>query len=494
MITAVRTARRLPVPADDRWMSMRISLKTKAILLIVAIALLIGVAGMVVFDNGIQGIVTKHYENRAEEIARTMAVVLDAERVRDLRDAVLAIYNAAENRVTSEDWGSPEFEAYLALYAGIEESEDFLYLRQQLRGIQDVLDVNCLCIVCTDYENARTIYLADGAYEDDCPPGCIDPIYEENPLILQDPEIGYPAFISNTEEYGYLLAAGMPIHTGDGELVGYATVDLSMNEIVSYERQLVLVTALVFGVITILVGLAGILLVDRYLVRPINRLSEAAESYTTRDRVFSELDIHTGDEIEVLANSMVHMEQDINNYVINLVNTQNALMTAREQAELLNREANIDALTKLRNKRAYDLTITAVEEDGGSYALAMIDLNGLKETNDRYGHDKGDVAIRELAAIICRVFKHSPVFRIGGDEFIVILRNSDFEHREPLIEQFYAEIRKSRENNEEQPWKRVSAACGCAVYDPEKDRNSNDVFKRADSEMYELKKKMKSEQ
>ena len=91
------------------------------------------------------------------------------------------------------------------------------------------------------------------------------------------------------------------------------------------------------------------------------------------------------------------------------------------------RAANIDALTKVRNKRAYDLEVQRVEQelrDGKTdVGIAMIDMNFLKRTNDIYGHEQGNASLQKLCQTICGVFKHSPVFRIGGDEFVVILEN-----------------------------------------------------------------------
>lgn len=66
----------------------------------------------------------------------------------------------------------------------------------------------------------------------------------------------------------------------------------------------------------------------------------------------------------------------------------------------------------------------------------MIDLNYLKLINDNFGHDKGNIAIKKICNIVCVTFKHSPVFRIGGDEFVVILENEDYDNIHTLIKQF----------------------------------------------------------
>ena len=117
----------------------------------------------------------------------------------------------------------------------------------------------------------------------------------------------------------------------------------------------------------------------------------------------------------------------------------------------------------------------------------MFDCNELKEINDAYGHDKGDLYLKTACRLICRVFQHSPVFRIGGDEFAVVLQNDDFKNREALIGQFErekAEISASVENR----WEEPRVAIGIAVYDPEVDGSISDTMRRADKNMYDNKR------
>lgn len=121
----------------------------------------------------------------------------------------------------------------------------------------------------------------------------------------------------------------------------------------------------------------------------------------------------------------------------------------------------------------------------------MIDLNDLKMMNDSYGHDKGDISINTLCHVVCSVFKHSPVFRIGGDEFVAILENEDYENADALVARFDAEVEKVHQDDSLPPWKRITAAIGCARFDPAADADTEAVFKRADAAMYERKKKMK---
>ena len=120
----------------------------------------------------------------------------------------------------------------------------------------------------------------------------------------------------------------------------------------------------------------------------------------------------------------------------------------------------------------------------------MLDCNDLKQINDRYGHDKGDIFLRTASRLICRIFKFSPVFRIGGDEFAAVLQNEDYQNREELIDllnQKAAEISRSAENE----WETVSVAIGMADYDPRNDTRVDDIVRRADFRMYENKRLQK---
>ena len=161
----------------------------------------------------------------------------------------------------------------------------------------------------------------------------------------------------------------------------------------------------------------------------------------------------------------------------------------------MDRIANVDALTKVRNKRAYDENAARLSEglrtgDVRDFGIAMIDLNDLKKINDNYGHDKGDIAIQRLCGMICAVFKHSPVFRLGGDEFAVVLEGHDLENVDALMQRLQGDIDRNRADETLQPWERTSAAVGFARYGEGDTLEA--VFKRADKAMYARKAEMKA--
>ncbi len=152
--------------------------------------------------------------------------------------------------------------------------------------------------------------------------------------------------------------------------------------------------------------------------------------------------------------------------------------------------AYTDALTGIKNKRAFTEVQEELENKIASGKLSELgiivcDLNGLKNINDTQGHEAGDIYIKDAAKIICNVFKHSPVFRIGGDEFVILLSGEDYGNRDALLNNFdkmmYENILK----------KEVVISTGLDIYIPEKADTFQIVFERADKKMYARKKLLK---
>jgi diguanylate cyclase (GGDEF)-like protein len=178
-----------------------------------------------------------------------------------------------------------------------------------------------------------------------------------------------------------------------------------------------------------------------------------------------------------------------------IIRTKRELEESHQREDVLNRRVFVDALTSVRNKGGFNEYVQNLQnriENGEqpAFAIVILDCNDLKQVNDQYGHDKGDVYIKTASQLICRVFKHSPVFRIGGDEFAVVLQNEDYQNRKELTELFEknaGEIRATAENK----WEQASVAMGLADYDPQSDSSVDDVIRRADKTMYDNKRAQK---
>lgn len=154
-----------------------------------------------------------------------------------------------------------------------------------------------------------------------------------------------------------------------------------------------------------------------------------------------------------------------------------------------------DALTRVKNRTAYKVREDKINnrirtEANLEFGVAIFDVNNLKKINDRLGHEAGDEYIIHSCRLICRVFKKSAVYRIGGDEFAVVLEGDDYRNREELLNAMQDAMKELRESDIPEQQK-VSIASGAVIFDRTTDREYADVFKRADAVMYENKAVMK---
>ncbi len=185
-----------------------------------------------------------------------------------------------------------------------------------------------------------------------------------------------------------------------------------------------------------------------------------------------------------------------------LIVVQNRLIRAKKEAkehsikaqELSNR-VFVDALTSVRNKGGYDDYILHLKErikkkDVVEFGICMFDCDNLKVINDNYGHEKGDVYLKTAAKAICEVFQHSPVFRIGGDEFTLILLNEDFKNRTELINLFKVNCNTVNEQAKND-WEQIHISIGLAISELSNMASVDDVMRKADQLMYENKRKRK---
>ena len=147
-------------------------------------------------------------------------------------------------------------------------------------------------------------------------------------------------------------------------------------------------------------------------------------------------------------------------------------------------------MTGVRNKHAYSEMETVINsqiESGELEKLAVVvgDINGLKYVNDTQGHAAGDQLIKDASAMICEQFKRGAVFRIGGDEFVVLLQGEGFDTMQEEIDELNRKVEANIKNNS------VVVSIGYSVWKKD-DRYLNDVFGRADQMMYERKKELKA--
>ncbi len=255
-------------------------------------------------------------------------------------------------------------------------------------------------------------------------------------------------------------------------------------------RQLASITAILLAAVAI-----TLLFIDRAYISKIRKLSGAVAAYASNKNagIVREIEQNGRDELCRLGNQTAAMILELDNYMKSLLETTEELFQAKEQVDIESKLARKDALTGVLNRNAYEEEVKRLTwqmSDGYTrFGFVVVDLNFLKRMNDTYGHEFGNITIQECCRLVRSVFARSPVFRIGGDEFAVVLENEDYAEITKLVETFKAEMKKQSGD----PWKRFSAAIGYALYDPSKDDCVTNVFMRADKAMYRNKKEMKAE-
>lgn len=239
-----------------------------------------------------------------------------------------------------------------------------------------------------------------------------------------------------------------------------------------------LIVAAALAIMTAFVFVATSL--ARRITEPLEVLADAS-TQLAEGNYNVELGDGGNDEVGVLTRSFAHMRDELRAFI-----------------DDLNSRAYRDALTGVRNKGSFNLLahrfdeiITYADaENAPSFAVVMFDCNELKYINDTYGHDKGDIYLRTACQLICSVYTHSPVFRLGGDEFGVILQQGDLLNYEELSRDFDARAQAINDAARHE-WETINIACGMAEFDPLIDKDTESVMRRADKAMYRQKRTMK---
>lgn len=241
-------------------------------------------------------------------------------------------------------------------------------------------------------------------------------------------------------------------------------INANFNALVSRVVALALATGLIFVFITMQIA--------KTIIHPLKELDKAAQDIA-HGNLDVDLNICSNDEVGTLAESLSETARQLKvkiNYINNL--------------------AYSDKLTGVRNNTAYLQEVAFIKNDilqkKADFSVFVIDVNGLKYINDNFGHEVGNELIIKVTQMIAEVFGEENIYRIGGDEFAVIL--CDFPEKE--CERYEKAFDEIVENQKGKIW--VSASIGYATYNKKMDSTYESVFNRADEDMYDKKVRMKA--
>ena len=312
-------------------------------------------------------------------------------------------------------------------------------------------------------------------------------------------ESGGLSFFEASSQGGRDFTGLLPVLERNGKKVAALCVDVDINEIDSKLRNNIIEGNILIILLGMLFVGAFYVWAERKVSDPIEQLETSVVEFASKCRDQKDPDalnidvpvIRTHNEVETLADAVSQMGSAIRDYVKNIASTEREL----ERVTLL---ANQDNLTGVRNKNAFDTYMAGLEAkisegDNMPFALLLADMNHLEKVNDTCGHEKGDQYIQKTCRVLCEVFSHSPVFRISGDEFAVVLTGQDYQERNALLRWVRTTFREMEQDETLPLWERCSAAIGVAECEPGTELAFDGIIDRVMENMVQEKERMKNQ-
>ena len=280
-----------------------------------------------------------------------------------------------------------------------------------------------------------------------------------------------------TDEWGTFYSAYSPILDSNGDVAMIVGIDVWANwynaTVWSNSISIIIISGI--GVISgILVGiLINLRISSRFklLSSEFNELEEDVQGLI--EEIKAPIQADSGESFEITGDhQMVSLRKRIH-------------VTQKEIQDFvayIRKQAYVDALSHVGNRASYVLKIKQIDLDS-PFSVILYDINGLKYINDNHGHETGDKTIIAIANILKDTFDEETIFRIGGDEFVVLLTNNDKDITLQIFNSIVDKIEKYNETGE-LPLP-ISVSKGVAFFNSKEDKTFADVFNRADEKMYE---------
>ena len=423
---------------------------------------LIAVASFLLFANLTLGIIlTVQSSNSLKELIRS--------RMLDISNTAASMIDGTHlSNLSAEDSNSPEYREIM----------------QTLTHFQDNIDLEYIYCIKDD---------GDKNFSFSVDPTVEDPGEFGEPIVytdaLYEASLGKPAVDNEpyADRWGRFYSAYSPVFDAKGQVAGIVAVDFSADW---YDRQIsdqvwtvaiITIMSLTFGVMIVLMIEGRSRRRFHSIMGELSNLSDGIETLAN--------ELSGGRRLEGMellhrdAKARSASEDDLNAVADKIRSLQKYMSV---QIASVRSQAYRDALTGLKNRAAYLECIVELNEQienrVAAFSVAMFDINGLKDINDRNGHERGDREIKNAAEILKKSFDPDSIFRIGGDEFVVII-NCDGQSAKALMDNCQRLIRDQGCSDAY-----VIMSTGYAEFDRAHDKSYQDTFDRADRLMYENKK------
>lgn len=394
-------------------------------------------------------------QSRMQDISKTAASMLDGDALEKLK---------------AEDSGTKEYQAVM----------------KTLRHFQDHIDLKYIYCI-KDIGNNKFVFSVDPTVED---PGEFgSPIVTTDALIKASHGESAVDEEPYEDKWGRFYSSYSPVFNSSGKVAGILAVDFSADW---YDEQISnsVRTIILAAVLSLLVGGVILIIVThasrnrfRYFFSQLSDLRNTFEELLTGIDNINCLNLTDDKEKK---GAMQHDDKNVDDIDSLRDEIDTMQKDLRHKIDIVHKQAFIDRLTSLKNRAAYMETINKIDkhiDEDIPFSVAVFDICGLKNINDDLGHEAGDMAIIEASNILKEVFGHENLYRFGGDEFIGILNTcSEIE-----IKELFHKLDKAviLYNNKARVFKfPLNISKGWSSYSKNKDSSYREVFKRADTAMY----------
>ena len=417
--------------------------------------------------------------------ARRAMLSLISARMLDISDTAAAMINGDDfENFTEDSVGSPEYQ----------KAYDTLKVFQD--NFQD--NAGCNYIYAVKYVSDENFIFVIDPSENLTDNPDLDPAEYGDPIVytvaMYNASTGKHDVDDEAhgDEWGVFYSSFSPIYNSAGKVVGIIGVDFikewldSQLSRISWAIVIGLVISLVVGVVIVNISMSGVRKkfksVNNELANLSGGIDELNEIINLDENPAS---VDTKDNIKHGESSDVVTTDELSSINVKVRSMHDSL---EKFLAYMNKKAYTDMLTGVNNSTAY-YNVVAEENEKirngtADFAVLVFDLNGLKVINDAYGHAIGDAFILKAVEIMETVFGRINVYRVGGDEFIVVIQKEFGLRIKDIFERI--DIATEEVNQKPKPFKeRVSFSKGAAVFNPETDTTFKDVFLRADKAMYD---------
>ncbi len=296
------------------------------------------------------------------------------------------------------------------------------------------------------------------------------------------------------DRWGRFYSAYAPVFDSNGNVGGIIAVDVEANWYEKRLHQHIFTTLVVCFISLIAGGIIVYLFTERirkrldYLNSEMNHLSEEVEDLAVELRLASgyRADAFEAEYLSEKKELHVRLADGFEELCVRLKFVRKELQKFIEDAHEM---AYTDALSGIGNRNAYIEAIkclrAGIKQGKANFSIAVFDINGLKNANDSYGHEFGDLMIVSSAEVLKKAAGEDKLFRIGGDEFVTLLDNVTKDELDRIFQTIDLEIAEKNSIIEDFKIKApLAISKGASTFNPDVDQDVKSVFRRADDAMY----------